>query len=809
MTPEELDAIIAQHKYPTLHAGQTGINVITLQIWLRMLGFYSGSINGRLDESTAQAVESFRIEQRAQGTPVTTPSAAVLDRDTWVLMDDLLWQRRPPDPMTLDRPPFPRRSSYDSEAKYEKALYEGLLTFGFPVQSAQTSLRLPFVINERGVAILHGVPPGSYELELGEPPPPDQGSAELRIRDTGDHPLSGLVRLTSGDVERKVPIAAGHALVTGLAPGEYQLAIERIDDSNQTITNTGSLEIRLFDENEAPVGATATLIGRTADASSLQRAVMLFQALARKIAHGLEPNNNSGPTHLLSGTLAETADHTNERIWRDFELTWGRFYGAPWMGILFHPEENVGDTGQAAETLNWGEHKTIAMLYEWGLAYLRSSESVADLEQRLQRPIAVRYISRPLGGKVRNRSDFAQIGTDAALHLPRLSPAIIDGLATGPLYGGIDYDSPEYSSFHLRTQLTAFASLYSTHTALCPDTPLVRAMPATFEALITNDLSRKRTLANTHLTRQWWTEQGPSPPLHSGRYSSAHIEDLAMSLIKVYVPAGDRTAAANAWIDTLPDNEKALARNLLRGFNNYWSMLNGPIDMKELYEIYNLRMSVSGEISQLQSPTGRRRFLPHTYNIEGEVFPFHHTTIRILGGTVPRAPERALLISENIVTAQHYRGRDQNWKVDISESHYSQEPPVWFGPVFPFQVLSAEVFTKTPDLDTLRYQGCRIRIRIIADGQTLPDGEALQTWELLLAHFTALHIDIFREGQTSKPLENRIIFRPGTFLGMTMRLIGQQDGPHLHIDSEMNGIRTFKRDKIFKLWTGRQTKKIP
>src|SRR5258705_12145767 len=136
MTPEAIAAIIEDHKFPTLHAGETGTNVITLQIWLGMLGFYQGAIPGLLDAATAQAVNAFRAQQLAAGIALNAPTGAVLERDTWEAMDDLLQQRLPPEPTTLDRLPFPRRSSYDPEAKYHKALYEGLRAFAFPAKPA-------------------------------------------------------------------------------------------------------------------------------------------------------------------------------------------------------------------------------------------------------------------------------------------------------------------------------------------------------------------------------------------------------------------------------------------------------------------------------------------------------------------------------------------------------------------------------------------------------------------------------------------------------------------------------------------------
>src|SRR5690348_8404188 len=127
MTPEEIEAVIQENKYPPLVNNATGINVITLKIWLKTLGFYSGPTSGRLDEPTAQAVTAFRAKHMSSGPLSNT----AVDRNTWEAMENMLKQRLPPDPNTLGHFPFPRRKDYDTEDQYQKALWEGLKYFCF------------------------------------------------------------------------------------------------------------------------------------------------------------------------------------------------------------------------------------------------------------------------------------------------------------------------------------------------------------------------------------------------------------------------------------------------------------------------------------------------------------------------------------------------------------------------------------------------------------------------------------------------------------------------------------------------------
>jgi hypothetical protein len=526
MTPEEIAAIIEQHKYPTLHAGDTGINIITLQIWLGMLGFYTGPISGLLDAATAQAVDRFRAQQLAAGIALQAPAGAVVDSDTWEAMDNLLQQRLPPDPDTFDRLPLPRRSSYDSDDKYRKALYEGLRAFGFPVAPAAQPLRLPVVINDSGVAILHGIPPGAYTLELGDAGSPDWGSAEIDLVDGEGAPVSGQIRLVRDGAERSVTVAGGHALVNGIQQGDYHVVMERVDEEDQIVTSTGSVEIRIFDANNQAVSGMATLVGVTGDGASLQQAVRLFQALSRQITSGLEPDDRSGlRRNILTGELAETAHQHHELVWESFEHTWGRFHGAPWMGVVFHSLED-GEAGREQDELHWGERDTIAMLHEWGRAYLRSAQDEADLEERLRRPVAIRYIARPLGGKIDGRSDFSQVGTEASLHLPRKSEKIVGGVATGQTYGGVDYDSPEYDTSHMENQIVSFALLDSEFCSRCPDHTIVdRFLPRDLQvlqsALIGDRFARSRSI-NCSI-RRWWRTQWSPPSTDKAKYERSFL----------------------------------------------------------------------------------------------------------------------------------------------------------------------------------------------------------------------------------------------------------------------------------------------
>lgn len=452
MTPEELDTALDQYRYPELRIGDTGANVIALQSWLRMLGHYHGAVSGRLDPATAQAVDEFRAQQATSGVPLPTPPGAVLARNTWEAMNDLMQHMLPPNPDTLDRRPLPHHSSFDSEAKYQKALMEGLRAFGFPVSLAAEPLRIPITVDASGSCTIHGLPPGEYEPSLSIVAPPTTGTVDLHLQTSDRAPFHGRLRLTSGDREHDLTATNGHAHLAGLPPGEYNLDLAHADQAEHLLSDTGSLSLNLRDAQGHPVAAVGYLASAMPDLDSLQNTVRLFKALQRGLTVGLESGNRARLAQsLLSGTFDDTAHDYHARTWARFSSTWGRFYGAPWTGILFHPSAPLA--ANANDDLNWGTHQLITMLQQWGRAYLLASENEEDLIERLRRPIALHYLGRPLGGPIHQRRDFSQCGTDSSLHLQRVSSVIVDGHPTAVFHGGVDYLSPEYSPHLTARQL--------------------------------------------------------------------------------------------------------------------------------------------------------------------------------------------------------------------------------------------------------------------------------------------------------------------------------------------------------------------
>ncbi|HLP48264.1 MAG TPA: hypothetical protein VK469_20140, partial [Candidatus Kapabacteria bacterium] len=92
---------------------------------------------------------------------------------------------------------------------------------------------------------------------------------------------------------------------------------------------------------------------------------------------------------------------------------------------------------------------TISMIYGWGRYYLDTSKDMNEFYERLKKPIAIRHISNPIGGKIEGRSDFSQNGSHISFHLIREVSLIIDGYDSGKFYGDINHEAQEYSKEEL------------------------------------------------------------------------------------------------------------------------------------------------------------------------------------------------------------------------------------------------------------------------------------------------------------------------------------------------------------------------
>lgn len=70
----EVDSLIAQAAYPTLSAGSTDTSVSYLQSTLKLLGFYSGSVDGTYSQSTQEAVARFQTAAGIAADGIVGPS---------------------------------------------------------------------------------------------------------------------------------------------------------------------------------------------------------------------------------------------------------------------------------------------------------------------------------------------------------------------------------------------------------------------------------------------------------------------------------------------------------------------------------------------------------------------------------------------------------------------------------------------------------------------------------------------------------------------------------------------------------------
>jgi hypothetical protein len=406
-----------------------GLYVVTLQIWLKLLGWDCGKIDGNFN-TVKEQLRLFKQEQMPLNTNPETD-----DDETWKKMDELLRAHLPPDPETIERLPFPMRSDFDSEEAYRYAIKTGLERFGFRL-SAQLGTHY-LAVDESGMGMLEKMPPGIYEMELVD----ELGTATGSL-------------------------------------AEYQ-------------ENAGSLEVKLFDEQENPRGGKVKLTNQSPEPEALEKAIRLFKA----VALGADKLKNRHRKLLNKTVINGQFSDADRKLWNEFKGSWGQFYGAPWMGTFYDP---VVDDRMAVNTdNNWTTYETAMMLYQWGQEQLKSK---ANPNYRM---VAVRHLNQEFGGLVSDRLDFSQTGQAVSLHLPRKTSRKTGSVETGQDYGLIDYQSEEYHRPAFELMFKNQLKLDSEYLIKCPDEELVTSLIASETQWTQGDLVFNRYLSNnTELTKE-------------------------------------------------------------------------------------------------------------------------------------------------------------------------------------------------------------------------------------------------------------------------------------------------------------------
>lgn len=155
-------------------------------------------------------------------------------------------------------------------------------------------------------------------------------------------------------------------------------------------------------------------IGLTKNATDheIQRGISLVQALIRRTHHFTTDDAASLTPHLTNGAFSFPP-----YLWNEFTNTWGRFYGAPWMGIVMHPLPAM----HPAECF-WCNKEFYTVLSKLGEAYVKKllAEGMNE-EDAFNKAIKVLYTGKPFGGMIDHRVDFSQIGFSAALDLSNVN----------------------------------------------------------------------------------------------------------------------------------------------------------------------------------------------------------------------------------------------------------------------------------------------------------------------------------------------------------------------------------------------------
>ncbi|MDH5181591.1 MAG: peptidoglycan DD-metalloendopeptidase family protein [Gammaproteobacteria bacterium] len=359
------DTPYAFPEVPDVKADEAGINVVNLQLWLKLLGYNPGEHDGIMGPLTVAATNEFRAKMAHKGAIINEPEGIFLTRRTWYLMEALLQKKLPPDPVTLERIPFPCKRDFENDAAYYRAVYEGLKGFGFPIETTSESVQYELDVID-GKAYLDNIPQDDYEIVLDD----------INV----DYPQA-----------IKTPSATGDG---------------------------GSLDIQIENETGEPYTGKVFLVKDVPDRESLAKAVRLFKAIVRNVDRFENQDGENQYSQPLSGELGENS--FMEEAWDDFSDTWGMFYGAPWKGIILDP----GDGLNPAEW-SWGRNKVVNQLVILGNGFI-SNGSYSQCTAALNKPIALRHISKPLEA-ILEKIDFSQTGTQVSYQVPSTETNGISG----------------------------------------------------------------------------------------------------------------------------------------------------------------------------------------------------------------------------------------------------------------------------------------------------------------------------------------------------------------------------------------------
>ncbi|MBK7533761.1 MAG: hypothetical protein IPI49_00030 [Myxococcales bacterium] len=235
----------------------------------------------------------------------------------------------------------------------------------------------------------------------------------------------------------------------------------------------------------------------------LPDAVRLFQCLARDTRYYRITRAN-----FITGTFED--EGLWSALWRSYNKTWGRFLGAPWLGIVASDLEQI-----------WGTRQTLRLLYDIGRKYLDASNSHTDLLYRLENPIPLLRIGSRLGRPFLPGDSYP--GQEVTFGIPN-DPSLL------PLFG---------EAFSIIRSSVFVSSNSSARSILPPPTPLTGALsfvaitsPHTISREIlslydTNSLSSAR--------EKYIQDYAPSDPEHSRLliefYAGAQIRPPWRSII--------------------------------------------------------------------------------------------------------------------------------------------------------------------------------------------------------------------------------------------------------------------------------------
>ncbi len=270
----------------------------------------------------------------------------------------------------------------------------------------------------------------------------------------------------------------------------------------------------------------------------------------------------------------------------------------------------------------------------------------------------------------------------------------------------------------------------------------------------------------------------------SGKWNSIPNEDKVAMFQKLEAEGISLTPEQQADYDTAWNNfqNEIIQDAVANGDYSLLEVMAAYPGAKEMQKFNTAEQNAKD--SESWSPTGRvvnsedyKGDPKTTVNVNGTEVPSRGARVDIMdyGDDAENHPEQWSEM-DDFSDKKHYKKTDDPTKVDLDSNYNSKDGMPWYGP-------NAEFTVDDFNIGESPHQGTTLRLNILDENRNI-------IGKVEMGHLTEVNKEIYNADKNQ-------IFKPGTILGKTNRLIGCSTGFHLHMKNLQGNRRA-----LYKLLSG-------